>query len=68
MTKKINQYSLRPTEIKGGIVMSIESGESIYGGYYCKDTDTGIHGYGNTPENARLDLQNKLADYRSNKR
>ena len=45
--------------------MSIESGKSIYGNYYAKDTETGIHGYGNTPEDARLDLQMKLADYRS---
>lgn len=48
--------------------MSIESGKSVYGGYYAKDTDTAIHGYGNTPEDARLDLQMKLADYRNNKR
>ncbi len=45
--------------------MSIESGKSIYGNYYAKDTETGIHGYGNTPEDARLDLQMKLSDYRS---
>jgi hypothetical protein len=45
--------------------MAIESGKSIYGNYYCKDTETGIHCYGNTPEDARFDLQNKLADYRN---
>ena len=44
--------------------MTIESGKSIYGNYYCKDTETGIHGYGNTPEDARMDLQMKLDDYR----
>jgi hypothetical protein len=47
---------------------SYVSGKSIYGGYYSKDTDTGIHGYGNTPEDARLDLQMKLADYCSKKK
>lgn len=48
--------------------MTIESGKSIYGNYYAKDTETGIHGYGNTPEGALLDLQNKLAEYRSKQR
>ena len=48
--------------------MSIESGKYMYGGYYCKDTTTGIHGYGSTPEDARLDLQNKLADYHSKRK
>lgn len=48
--------------------MSIETGTSIYGGYYAKDTDTGIHGYGTTPEAALADLQNKLADYRNKNR
>ena len=48
--------------------MAIESGKSIYGGYYCKDPETGIHGYGNTLEDARFDLQNKLADHRSKKK
>ena len=45
--------------------MSIVTDKSIYGGYYAKDTETGIHGYCNTPEGALLDLQGKLADYRS---
>lgn len=48
--------------------MTIQSGKAIHGGYYCKDTDTGIHGYGTTQEDARIDLQNKLADYRNKKK
>jgi hypothetical protein len=39
------------------------SGKFIYGGYYTKDTETGIHGHENTTEDSRLDLQMKLADY-----
>lgn len=45
--------------------MTIKSGKSIYGNYYCEDSETGIIGYGSTSEDARLELQNKLADYRN---